>query len=557
MSAEAFAESREARTVRSALWAAYGDALGFPTELANASMVRQRVGSTSVASTVPWTRLVGGRFGARVELPAGAYSDDTQLRLATSRCIRHDGFFDVESLAKIELPVWLSYALGGGLGSKAAATSLANRTSTWFSNFFRTDKATYVTGGGNGAAMRIQPHVWAARDLSDTTTYLTDVVRNAVATHGHARGIAGAMIHAVTLAHVLREGQLPGPAEWASLGSVVNMLPRVVEQDSDLRTFWLPTWERESSATIQVAAGLVYEEWMNVSSEAVAFCQEGIPYRSLVERLGGLKPEERGSGLKSALFSLCAAWMFREADANMGLAEVSNVLNSDTDTIATMAGALLGAVEGQAPPDGSIQDRGYIEFEARRLHEISRRRAATSFSYPDLLYWQAPRTPLDTIGIVGEQSALSGLGHVEPLGPVHGSKQSDTVFQWFRLPFGQTVLCKRRSSPRELPPTALPANASQDGAGRVNSRVAMLEPDLFALPVGAEVASDLGSPTPDAHTSLEDLTDAAIQSGFDARIIGKHLVGFAESENGLELAVAYAAIVVKAKRARLKRNRPR
>ena len=106
---------RERRTVTSALWSAYGDALGFTTELADTSLVRRRTGGTApVTNTLAWQRLIGGRFGALINLPAGTYSDDTQLRLATSRCIRHDGQFDVETLAKIELPIWLNYSLGGG-----------------------------------------------------------------------------------------------------------------------------------------------------------------------------------------------------------------------------------------------------------------------------------------------------------------------------------------------------------------------------------------------------------------------------------------------------------
>jgi len=92
-------------TIRnSALWAAWGDALGFPTELTDEQGVIRRVGTPIVVTPKSWRRRVGGRFGVVVELPAGAYSDDTQLRLATSRAIRGDGSFAVEAFAKIELP---------------------------------------------------------------------------------------------------------------------------------------------------------------------------------------------------------------------------------------------------------------------------------------------------------------------------------------------------------------------------------------------------------------------------------------------------------------------
>ena len=113
------------RIINSALWAAYGDALGFMTELTNVAGLKHRTGQEYITSTVPWKRRIGGKFGATVDLPQGTYSDDTQLRLATSRAIRGDGEFDVEVFAKIELPVWTTYALGAGRGSKAAVSSLS------------------------------------------------------------------------------------------------------------------------------------------------------------------------------------------------------------------------------------------------------------------------------------------------------------------------------------------------------------------------------------------------------------------------------------------------
>src|SRR6266571_942461 len=132
----------------SALWAAYGDALGFITELVDNAGLKRRIKASYVTSAVAWRRLVGGRFGAEIDLPAGCYSDDTQLRLATSRAIRGDGTFDVEAFVKVELPVWLSYALGAGRGTKLAAASLKSPDVAWFSNFFDKSKVRYVDCGG-------------------------------------------------------------------------------------------------------------------------------------------------------------------------------------------------------------------------------------------------------------------------------------------------------------------------------------------------------------------------------------------------------------------------
>lgn len=546
---------RRERTISSALWAAYGDAIGFTTELADASLVKRRTGLAGpVVTTVPWQRLIGGRFGALVDLPAGTYSDDTQLRLATSRSIRHDGFFDVESFAKIELPVWLAYSLGSGIGSKTAASSLSSSAITWYSNFFRTTKSTYVDGGGNGAAMRVQPHVWAATDLRTPRSYLGDVVRNSISTHGHVRGIAGAMIHAEALAFVLREGRLPHPDQWMSFDSTVRLLPEIVHGDSDLRTFWLPTWQRESGCSIEDASLAVAEEWR----ESCAFAgssplETREDYTLVVEQLSGLRPEERGSGLKASLFSLCAAWALRKQSPSETLDVVANLLNSDTDTIATMAGALIGALPEQPLPEGVVQDADYIRSEAVRLFDVSQRQSKHSFTYPDLLHWQPPKSPLDVLGKEGEHTALHGLGLVEALKEPCATKQAEIAYQWFKLPFGQTVLCKRRLVPRPIPPAALPPSVAHVDTTR---KYLMQTQELFTSEPDAVLPHDARRDQP--MQSLDVVTDEAIiRSAFNPVVIGRQLLSYADVENGLELAVAYAAIVVKAKQARLKRSKLR
>ena len=135
--------SIEDSIVRSALWAAYGDILGFPTELMSETDFNKINGRRGVSGPISWERRQGGLFGPKVKFKPGCYSDDTQLRLSTSRAIRGTGYFDVESFAKIELPIWLNYALGAGRGSKAAANNLSLKESTWSLNFFSTEKSVY------------------------------------------------------------------------------------------------------------------------------------------------------------------------------------------------------------------------------------------------------------------------------------------------------------------------------------------------------------------------------------------------------------------------------
>lgn len=556
--------SRKQKTISSSLWAAYGDILGFPTELASASMVRQRLGNAVSNQSATWRRLVGGRFGAQVDLCPGAYSDDTQLRLATSRSIGPDGFFDVESFAKVELPIWLSYSLGAGRGSKAAANSLSDRSCNWFSNFYVANGLEYVHGGGNGAAMRIQPHVWAAQNLADERAILVSVVRNAISTHGHIRGIAGAMVHAIALARIFRYEKFSNPNEWGDFADVIRTIPELVAADSELSTFWLPTWEKLSGLEIGVATARVADEWVACANDASRNLNGNSidAYTSVVKELGGLTDAERGSGLKSALFSLVACWIFRDTGPKKCIETIANYLESDTDTIGTMAGALFGAMPNQIAPDDTIQDRDYLEAEAVRLFEVSQRTSlADRFPHPDLLYWQPPKTALDCVGSTNGNYELAGFGGLSALSEEFGATQKGTVWQWFQLDFGQTILCKRRSSPKALPITNVKMNASKQMKAN-ESRSSMGDRDKLASPLrGNDLFSTTatsGRPSiavdQEGPISLDQLTDSVIRSNFEPSTIGQAMLRICNEENAIELSLGFSAIIVKARIARMRKG---
>lgn len=555
--------ARKQKTISSSLWAAYGDILGFPTELASPGMVRQRLGSASSTRSTPWRRLVGGRFGAQVDLCSGAYSDDTQLRLATSRSIGPDGFFDVESFAKVELPIWLSYSLGAGRGSKAAANALIDRSSNWFSNFYATNGLEYVHGGGNGAAMRIQPHVWAARNLADERTILASVIRNAISTHGHIRGIAGAMVHAIALARIFRHEKLPSPNEWIGFADVIRTIPKLVAMDSELSAFWLPTWEKLSGIDIGLATARVADEWSACVTDASPHLFGGPieAYTRVVKELSGLTDNERGSGLKSALFSLVACWVFREAGPKECIETIANYLGSDTDTIGTMAGALFGALPNQVAPGDTIQDRDYLEAEAVRLFEVSHGGSSTDrFPYPDLLYWQAPKTALDCVSGTSGNYELAGFGGLSALSEEFGAAQKGTVWQWFQLDFGQTIVCKRRSLPKSLARTNSKVTASKqmkadESLSMMDERAQTVSPlvgnDLFSITKSHAPSKGVDT---DVSFSLDQLTDSVIRSNFEPSAIGQAMLRICSEENAIELSLAFSAIIVKARRARMRKG---
>ncbi len=538
---------------RSALWAAYGDALGYITELTDEKGLKWRAGITRITTTVPWKRRIGGKFGVVVELPAGCYSDDTQLRLATCRAIRGDGKFDVEAFAKVEVPVWLSYALGAGRGSKAAAVSLTRRDAAWTNNFFDNKTARYIDCGGNGAAMRIQPHVWAAVDLGNFETFLPDVIRNAICTHGHPRGILGAVFHALCLARALQHKRIPSPNEWQDFVDCFRHVPELILKDSELHDFWLPTWEQSSGRNIKASFNDVAGECLK-DIDMIREMTKNDPasyYADIVKGTGAMSPQYRGSGTKTSILAVALAWIYKHSPKE-AIEVAANLLGSDTDTIATMSGAIIGAATDEYPP-GEICDKIYIKEEASRLCAISHKQKTKSFTYPDLLKWNVSSVQSDFVGTEHGRLAVSGLGYVETLGTSYEQKgKNRAVWQWLQLATGQQIFAKQRLKPVVIPITNLPLQAEKEDAIRQHSEGA--QTSLFDIERKKEVQRL--APQKQLLT-LDQATKQAINSGFDPAVIGRMLLEFSERNDGIELAMGFSAIIAKARRARIDPKRQR
>ena len=453
-------DRRVRRTRHSTLWAAYGDALGFISELTSEKGLRARTGGEALDRLMPWRRRVGGRGGVSVQLPAGCWSDDTQLRMAVSRAISDRGF-DVESFARVELPVWPSYALGGGRASKAAAKSLGKPTALWHANTF----PGWFEAGGNGAAMRIQPHVWSSPDLEED--YLTGVIENSVCTHGHLRAIVGACFHAKTLAHCLRTGSVPGPEQCQNIADELDRAFLLIESHPSIGATWIGLWERETGKQLR-------GEWRTTVSElrvaieraAVELDEPREPisaYQAICERLGLEASHQRGSGILTSAAAVALAWT--APNPHEGLVVAANALGTDTDTIATMAGALFGACDGVGQPPEAVLDRTYLLDDADRLVAVARGNTVSGHSYPDLLSWTAPRTQADALVSNNSRLMVEGLGAVAETGQATSwTPRKNFGWQWVRTDFGQTLLIKRRPEVRPLDngnsmaPPAAPAN---------------------------------------------------------------------------------------------------
>lgn len=453
------------RVKRSAAWAAWADALGFISELTDQRGLQRRLGEHGPQLRVPvaWRRRVGGRFGAEAALPAGCYSDDTQLRLAVGRAITGAGF-DVEAFARVELPVWPAYALGGGHSSKAAAKNLARPGTAWFANFYQ----GWTNGGGNGVAMRIQPHVWSAAHPLGLGAYLRDVLANAVTTHGHPRALFGAVIHAAALGQTLTTGTVPGPEHWQELLTTAATATDLIDDHPEIDGYWRPSWESQVGRPFSDAWAETAAECEKLLTLAAELSQDSRQsgttepdsalisdsYETLVRQLGLDGDELRGSGLHTVVAALALSAMVG-ADPRAAAITAAQIIGTDTDTIATMSAAVSAAADNaEAAPE--ILDSYYISQEAQRLASIAAGERTERFSYPDLLNWVAPRTQLDACGLTGGLVALSGLGWCEPLSDQVTADSRGNIWRWMQTDFGQSVLLKQRSQLQALPKGAWP-----------------------------------------------------------------------------------------------------
>ena len=571
MSSTSANSSLEARVVSSALWAAVGDALGWITELSNGrSGVKRRIRSELVAEPVAWARRIGGLSGPRVPLPAGTYSDDTQLRLATSRSIRGDGEFDPETFAKVELTVWPAYALGGGRGTKAASLNLARRNVNWFSNFFDVKGSRYFSGGGNGACMRIQPHVWSSNPKRPKEEVLLDVLRNALITHGHPHGFLGAVFHSLAVSDALFSGIVAAPEHWGRYVDSFLDVRKLVQNDPQLATFWLSAWETETGLTLRDASIEARDEAMRDVDEigAIVSKLDDRPkqeiYREVLHSLKCDTPEYRGSGLKTALAASVLSWLFQGSQIEDSLIVAANELDSDTDTIGTMAGAILGAKENQ-PLHWPLQDRIFLENDALRLAAIGRGERRDSFNYPDLAHWHPPMGQTNVIGGFKGGMAVAGLGTVVPVSDEY--QGADAVWQWLQLSSGQTILAKRKKNPnKEILPSQLPRSFADYrsidkhvGVSRKQDRVLQsqltLDEPMLQFRHRDSIATDSGTPTrAEAKDTIDWWTEQVINSRFDDVVVGKYLNHCIEVTGSIEKTIAFASILAKAKIARNRRR---
>ncbi|EBE6759607.1 hypothetical protein CU988_03005 [Salmonella enterica] len=549
---------RKQKVINSALWAAAGDAIGWISELTDESGLKRRINDTYLLKPVSWNRKIGGYSGVTVSLPAGTYSDDTQLRLAVSRSIRSNGEFDTESFAKIELPVWLSYALGAGRATKLAATNLMRKDTNWFSNFYKSNGIEYTNSGGNGTAMRIQPHVWSCKNLSDRK-YVASVIKDSLVTHGHLIAVCGALLHADTLQYALINGRPAGPTEINGFIDNFTSVPDIIQEIYELNNFWLPNWEIMSGNKLHEEIDRIRVESKTYLSKSLNAAKENSDlsdkYKSAINALECNKDSRRGAATNTAIASALLCHFYKNTTPYEAIISCVNLLGTDTDSIASMAGAILGCYNGI--PEWNIQDSKYIISEASRLNDIAEGIVTKNFNYPNINKWQTPQTQSDTL--VKDKDGMFhiiGLGKVAPLKP-EGWKAKSHEWKWMQLEYGQTVLLKSKigdiklADPTQLSENDLPLKNDIVSEQPLASKEPSRQNDLRnnSQPVSNQYNFEQNSfdyaYADSKNLDLDDITTKLIKNGFSEREIGHYLIQFAD-KNGLDSCIAFAAIIGKA-----------
>lgn len=303
-----------------------GDAMGMPVE----GWPRSRI----VSEHGTLRGFVEGR------LPAGTYTDDTEMALALAESLVDCGGFDPEDVSEkfvSHFTLWRGYT-----PRLCGVISKLRSGAPW--------KSVAGPSWGNGGAMRIAPLGVA---LCGSDKLIRAAEESCRITHTHPNGVAGAVVQAVAVSEAVRRGLL------------------CLELDR-----------------VEVAGML---------ADAAAEYGEGMvrALQRIVDLRAGQNPNEKAQTLStvfpcdlSAVGSVPAALAAFLWAADFEDAVVTAVnAGGDADTVGAMAGALAGAYFGaaQIPEDllAGVSEEGMTLSEVtelgRRLGELARSGSAGAF----------------------------------------------------------------------------------------------------------------------------------------------------------------------------------
>lgn len=430
----------------SILGAAAGDALGWPQELPRNNVSNESKQVVPSFQFQTWNRRSGGRYKPHLEvIYAGEYSDDTQLILCTARSILR-GEHWWKFFTEAELPTWLFYERGGGRATLQAIRSWKDGISPWTNKRI---KQKYFDAGGNGVAMRILPHcIYGASD-KDFQVVARDIMANGVATHGHPRALVGALAYGFVLWKALRE------TTPLSYGGLIDSLVEEVDTWSQLPNIdsvcpgWLEAARENHRDDYEDLWKAVVSEMFSLIEDSMTSTDQGAlsTEKELLSHIGCFG-KEKGSGTITSAGAIFLASRYAVEPSN-GLTEAAFSRGADTDTLASMAGALLGAISGTewlVRLSNDIQDAKYIRTVAKDLLSHSGSIESPSPSIHELTHKRLDPIELLEDSKAGEQIVLPGLGSVAVLDQYSNKSlsQATRAVSWkLRTAEGQTAYFKK------------------------------------------------------------------------------------------------------------------
>lgn len=292
---------------------AYGDALGKPTEFLTVAQIRARYGEAGPRELVGWPALV---------------TDDTQMALAVGWALRDAPRADPQILTTRLRERFLSWASSPDNNRAPGNTCL--RACARLAEGLPWLAATVADSKGCGANMRVTPVGLVPGYDLDTLAGVAQL--QSAITHGHPTALAASELTAYAV-RVLRDG--------ATLTQVPALLrDRCHTQRATYRYDWLgPLWQRPAvaSATEFIARG--WDECrraLDALDAALATPDDG---DDLCRRTGAgwIAEEALATGLHAAL---------RHPDDPVAALARAASTSGDSDSIACLAGAFLGAAYG-------------------------------------------------------------------------------------------------------------------------------------------------------------------------------------------------------------------
>ena len=250
-------------------------------------------------------------------------------------------------------------------------------------------------------------------------------------------------------------------------------------------------------------------------------------YESIVDALRLTKPDLRGSGVLTAVAAVGLIWCDSSPESSLRIA--ANAIGTDTDTIATMAGAIMGLTAENEPPV-EVLDAALFRSEAKRLAEIASGRSPRNHRYPDLLHWSPPKARADALFQLDSRDLyVTGLGIAEAMSEPMPSSLDKFKWQWVKLDTGQTLLIKRRNrlakvtdQMRSLATSALNRKVQPVARDRpLNRRIRHRSKYVqSSVPLPSWTQSDYSSRRPIEDPDIEDMIEYLEANDFEDRVVG-------------------------------------